>query len=301
MTSYVVLLRAMGDCVISFGLLQNVRPSAGLKVVGTQLAGRVAAALPFTQHPFESVLALSGGGRRADDVAAFFDLKQSGVRRAMADLRTVRAALRGLLRPGDRVLLEHADWRNRFVVPGGNGVAMLAPPRGASIYADRLWLFRSAFGDLPDLRPCRRPGSRPRTMAVNPGARQDFKRLPPRVVENLVRHAHARGIAVHLLDPAGHHAAVAGQVERYIAHPPLPAALEVLREADLYVGSDSFFLHLAYYLDKPLFAIVPVELPYFAPPGLAAAGGLLTLARAADERALAAALDAFCARADGHG
>jgi ADP-heptose:LPS heptosyltransferase len=67
-----------------------------------------------------------------------------------------------------------------------------------------------------------------------------------------------------------------------------------MRAADLYVGADSFFLHLAYHFDVPMFAIVPSETAYFAPPGLAAAGGVLSLAQAAEQRVMLRALTRYC-------
>lgn len=282
------MLRAYGDCVISCGLLARLPASADVTIVGTRLTQKVAEILEFDRFPIRPVL---------DDVAALFDLKRAGPLRALADVRSVRRALREQLRPGDRLLLEHRDWRNVALRPAR--VAAFAPRRGSSIYADRLELLRQLFGDMPPWRLCRKPADPIRTLAVHPGAREPFKRIPPRTVRRIVEHASRRGMAVSLLDPEGHHVDLAARVQCYLPRTSIEEAVSALRSSDMLVGADSFFLHLAYHFDRPLLALVPRPDPYFTPPGLAAAGGVLTLTEAAQPDRLERALDAMWTRADG--
>jgi hypothetical protein len=279
------MLRAYGDCVISYGLLEKLPASENIRIVGTRVSREVAEALAFSRYSHESVL---------DDVAAFFDVKQAGPRRALADLYAVRSVLREKLQPGDRVLFEHASWRNRWVLPSLPGIGVLEPGHGTSIYFDRREMLGRAFANLPDTPASRRPVAPIRNLVLNPGARLEYKRLPGVVVDNIVRYASERGIEVHLLDPEERHAHVAARVRSYRARPKLAEAIEMVRGADLYVGADSFFLHLAYRFDRPLFAIVPTDDPYFAPPSLATINGVITLARARNEQFMREALDTFC-------
>lgn len=129
---------------------------------------------------------------------------------------------------------------------------------------------------------------------MNPGARLEHKRLPHEVIEQVLGYAGARGIEVFLLDAERRHAHTEPRVRHYAQRGNLHDDIEILRHADLYIGADSFFLHLAYHFDLPLFAIVPPGEFYFAPPGLANIGGVLTIPEAARPHCLATALDALC-------
>lgn len=279
------MLRAYGDCVISLGLLEKLPKSAEVRIIGTDAAQHVANALSFDHYPIESVLS---------DVAAFFDVRRAGAARAISDLQKVRRALRHRLRPGDTVIFEQPDWRNRWVAPVVPGITTAEPFRGRSVYEDRRALLVRTVAELPAATASRRPTPPVRQIVLNPGARIKPKRLPPAVIENVIQYAAANAIEVCLLDPEEQHSYAAPNVAHYWSRPSLPAAIEMLRRADLYIGADSFFLHLAYYFQRPLFAIVPSPISYFAPPALQKEGGTLTISEAMDLHRMAAALDAFC-------
>jgi hypothetical protein len=290
MTVHYLMFRAYGDCVISYGLLESLPAGATVRILGTGVAQRVARVLGATRHPVTTML---------DDIAAFYDVRQSGPRRAMDDLRRVRRALAPMLAPGDSVLFEHADFRNWLLLPRMRGITVLEPQHGASIYQDRHRMLSAAFGPMPEPRPSPRPRRPVRSLVLNPAARLEQKRLPQGVVENVVSHASARGIEVILLDPEARHARLAARVREYVPQARFEADIAALRGADFYVGADSFFLHLAYQFGLPMLQIAPVRSQYFAPPGLVGMGGALTLREAQDPAIVGAALDALWVPAAG--
>jgi hypothetical protein len=278
-TIYLSLL-SLGDNLISLQLLRMLGPRAGdVVLVGTGLTYKVAELIGPAPCAFEQAL---------PDVAAFYDLRRAGPRRALRDLRQVRRALRRFTAPPVSALFEKRDWRNPWIVPPP--IRRVEPEVGVSIYHDRRDMLIRAVGPLPELPSCRRPG-RVRTLTVNPAARQSFKALPRAVLEAILAYTQAHDIRVCLLDPEESCAWARRRVHRYEARPSLTQAVEQLRAADLYVGADSFFLHLAYHYAVPFFALPPKPAPYFAPPGMIEQGHWLVLDEARVPAKLFAALD----------
>lgn len=281
MTHHYLAVRAYGDCLISLCLLQGVSETAHVRILGTPATTRIAGLLGLRRFPITEIL---------PEVAAFYDIRVRGPRHALRDLLVVRTRLGALLGPDDTLILEHRDWRSRWLLPTGHG-RYCEPPRGRSIYADRHALLSSLFGALPALQPSRPIPHEAARWVLNPGARQPFKALPGAVVESVLAAAAARGARITLLDPAREHAAVAARADEYVPGPTLERAVELLRGADAYIGPDSLFLHLAYFLRVPLFGIPPTPAPYFAPPGMLQSGSFLPIADARDSARLIAALD----------
>lgn len=289
MTRFYVAVRAYGDCLISLSQLRHLPPSSRLHVAGTPLTTRIATLMRLDRFPITEIL---------PDVAAFQDVRVRGPFRAAEDLLRARRGLRRLLNRADEVIFEHRDWRNRLILP--LGMPYHEPDFGRSVYRDRHALLAALFGGLPPLEPVRPIGGLARRWLLNPGARQPFKALPSAVVRNVLACASARGASVTLLDPERQHEALAAQAGNYVPAPSLDHAMSLLQEADAYIGGDSLFLHLAYFLRIPLFAIPPTRAPYpvppgfleyFYPPGLVESGSFLGIDDACDARRLAAAVE----------
>lgn len=276
-----LMLRAAGDTVISLGLLESLPQEARLEILGTEAAAGLAATLRLQRFTITPIL---------PDVAAVFDLKKAGPRRAVADAIKIRAALRARAAPGRQLFLEHRDWRNRWLVPGAS-YAVREPARGHSIYADRQAMLSRAFGVLAPL--ARAPLPREvRRVVLNPGSRVPAKVLPAPIVESVVAYCEARNLELTLLDPARDHAALALRVN-YLPAPPLAEAIAALRGCDLYIGADSLFLHLAYRFGRPAFVIAQQPDLYFALPG-STPESVISFTEALKSGALAAGLDRYC-------
>lgn len=285
MTYYYLAVRAYGDCLISLSLLRHLPAQTPLKILGTPITTRIARVVNFQQFPITEALA---------DVAAFYDLRVRGPLRAANDLYALRRQLAARLARDDTVIFEHRDWRTSLIMPMGRGRS-LEPPYGRSIYDDRHALLSGLFGTLPPLEPSLRLPRNAAHWVVNPGARQPVKALPPAVVRNVLAAAAERNVRVTLLDPELQHAAQAAHVSRYEPAPSLDHAVNLLRGADAYIGADSLFLHLAYFLHIPLFAIPRMTVPYFAPPGMIESCSFLPIADAMDPARFTAALEAAMA------
>lgn len=283
---YYLAVRPFGDSLISLSLLNRLPGQISrVHILGTPVTQQVAAATGLTRFPIRPAL---------PGIAAFFDIRVRGVRHALDDLRRIRRHLADHTRPGDVLLVEQRDWRNRLLIPAGHA-AVVEPARTVSVYVDRSALIESHFGARLTLPTCRRPSSRPYTVVIHPGARQPGRTFPQDMVESLMDYAKVKGLSVRLIDPDSSYSIFRQRAETYLPAPTLDEAIACLRASDLFIGADSFFLHLAYFYGIPLFGIGETARPYFSPPGMVEQGCSSTLQAACDRRTLFSALDrALC-------
>lgn len=276
---FAVSVLGYGDALITLALARQAAPQLrGLELVGTPITRRVLhEILEWPELPFTELL---------PDHAAFFRLREAGLTAGLRELARCRRWARTTLRPDDRLLLEKSDLRNRFAF-GAGPATLLQPPRALPTYAARATLWGRAAGVDLVLAESRFVAP-PRRVLVNPAARAPHRTLGIDAVQNLVRVFAEGGAAVTLIDPEGRFAAARTEFAQYVGRVSLREATSLMRAHDLYVGPDSFFIHLAYYCGLPFLAVLPqAGFDFrFAPPGTERLGHTLTLAQAADPQAL---------------
>lgn len=279
----IVSLLAFGDSIISLALLDQARSEgAEFQIIGTGITQQVAQ-LFRDPLPVDQIL---------PSKAAFNTIKERGPRAAWADWLLARRALRQRCLPGDLLVFERDDYRNRLLVPKG----CKADYAGASgnVYQDRRDQARALFGGFASTWPTvGRPDSEPRRVMINPCARYRRRHLQPAIMENVLALCARRNWAVTLVDPSLEYAGYRERVANYLPTPELSAAADELRHSDLYIGPDSFFIHLAYFFQVPHFGFFYPDHLVFQTPGMAALGGWASFEDAADPLRLAARMDAY--------
>jgi hypothetical protein len=274
---YLASILGYGDCLISLSLLEG-RDAAPVQVVGSAVVRQVAPLL--RQPPPAAELDLPGH-------AAFYLMRSASPLAAWRDFRSFRRWSTRTLKPGDTLILEKPDRRNRFLVP--RGCRVVDVPRTGAAYTDRAAVLAPHTGPR-ELAPAPPPLGRPRSLLINPGARMRFRMLPPTVVEEALRMAAGAGVATTLVDFEGGYAGLAPLAQAYLRAPPLAESAAALRRSDRFLGTDSFFMHLAYYYRIPQLAFFHTADTYFTPPGLAEAGGRCFFHEVDDSERLRAAL-----------
>jgi ADP-heptose:LPS heptosyltransferase len=246
-----------GDCVITLSLLSRLPPQApAFEIIGTAATTRVSALLA---RPLPVTEVLPG-------MAALYTIRHEGWRKAAADFFTLRKALHARARPGDILAFERDLRRSRWLVPPRT--ILKFSPEHTSGYEDRrIWL-QDLFG-VPLDWPARTGSSASvRRVAINPCARTPDRQLPAAAMESVLACAKRHSWKLTLIDPQKAFAEYRSRVSEYRdGMMPLAQAADLLRGADLYIGPDSFFLHLAYYLGVSPFGIFLPDWLYFLLPG----------------------------------
>lgn len=253
----VVCLMAYGDALITLSLIEDLpRDPDRWRVIGTGVTAKVSALLR-RPIPVTEIL---------PDKAAFNTIKERGLHAAVHDFRIARRELRLCTAPGDVLAFERSDWRNRALLsPGRRGDYA---PRLRGAYADRLIQAERLFGTMRPWPPGTAPQRAIRTVMINPCARYRNRWLSARLMDNVLRLCTERGWKLTLVDPCAQYVHHAEHAERYLRRPSLEQAADALRGVDLYIGPDSFFVHLAYYYAIPHFAFFHPDNLYFQTPGM---------------------------------
>lgn len=258
---YLVSILAYGDCLITLSLIEQIKPAApDFQILGTAITSKVSALLR-TPLPVTELL---------DDRAAFYAIKEYGARKAFMDFFSLRAALKQRCGRNDLLAFERNDLRTRAVKPFG--VPAILPPQTHRAYLDRQVLVRQLFGTVPEWAPTVRPRAAIRSVLINPCARFGNRWLAPEIVENVIAIAAQNDWTLTLLDPCGRYADYRHRVARYEHQSTLTDATALLKTSDLYIGPDSFFIHLAYYYRIPLFGFFFSHYHDFLAPGMAQLG-----------------------------
>jgi hypothetical protein len=282
---YVALAMAYGDCMVSLSLLEqlpgSVRP---YRVLGTEVTQRVSQLL---RKPLPVTVMLP-------DKAAFYTIKERGGVAALSDFITMRRFLASVAGPGDLLAFERQDWRNVLLKPAG--CEAIYAPRGDSAYVDRQALVRRLFGVAEDWVRAPLPDRGVRSVLINPCARYRHRWLSDEILHNLFAIGERRGWTLVLVDPCAQYERFKGRVAHYVPRPALQSAAALLRAADLYIGPDSFFVHLAYYFRVPHFGFFYPDNLYFLTPGMVKLGNYCLFADAARREALDIALARFIDR-----
>ena len=270
---YFATLLGYGDNLISLSLLEHAGQAAKeIRVVGTGVTQAVADAMRFP-------LLLTK--RMFDDTAAFYVVRERGTMAALRDLMIFRRWVRQQLETIDTLIFEKEDARTRWLMHT-RGCRVIGVPRAQGAYIDRERVLRPFIG-AQGWPSCAMPRAVARRMLINPSARAQRRMLPLGVVERALQVAATVGTAVSLIDIDGRYEALRCRVHTYLRSPPLMEAVAAIREADCYLGPDSFFMHLAYYFNIPFLAFFwPTDM-YFAPPGMLEQGNYAFYSEVGDD------------------
>lgn len=281
---HLVTAMAYGDCLITLSLLEQVKSDADVwQILGTGVTARVSSLL---RQPLPVIEMLP-------DKAAFYTFREDGPWKAWLDFISIKKSLSRFSKPGDVFAFERPDIRNTAVKPF-NCQGIYAPQTHHA-YDDRRALIQQLFGPMPEWAPVRRPTSPVRSVLINPCARYGDRWLAPEIIDNLIAIAAARNWSLTLLDPCRRYGDFRDRVERYESQTSLTDAAAMLRASDLYVGPDSFFIHLAYYYGIPLFGFFFSHYHDFLAPGMEQLGNFMDFNAACDRSTLEKGLMAFVA------
>lgn len=265
-----VSVMGYGDALISLQLLQRASPlPVPLLVVGSAnttqvqdhvLGSRFTIAELFPAH------------------SRLYQARTAGIGAMLSDLRRFRAWMSENLRPDDRLLFEKRDWRNQMI-GGAAGQRALVPAGTGSAYFDRKRMIEAATGRAIELPSCKRLPRAPTSVLINPSAGAPQREIGAAAMHRLVELLQRRQCRVTVIDPAGRFASAASNFDEYHRRLVLTEATALLRRHDLYIGPDSFFVHLAYYCEVPFFTLLPRRdfVFDFAPPGSRELGNFIGL------------------------
>ena len=262
---YILSLLGYGDCLITGSIIENKRRAVvDVRLIGTRVSAESWSVLHAPIEPDEIIL---------NNIPAFYVIKSKSLAKAYIDFRKTRAWVINNVQEKDTVIFEKApDLRNRLIMSGVDCEIVEIERRGGAYY-DRSKALAPYYG-LHQWPDCERLLNSPKTVLINPDAREVKRQIHGAHLYIMAKAFKKLGARICLLDYNGAYRFCKDLADDYVFKPTLKDAVSVLKSSDFYIGPDSFFTHLAYYLKVPQLAFFWKDNTYFEPPGLSRVGGV---------------------------
>ncbi len=262
---YLITLLGYGDNLITGSILENKYiDSSKLTVVGSQVTQKVWRLLNKPITPDYVIF---------NEIPAFYALREFGLSAALRDARIFRRWALESVDSNDSVIFEQRSSFRNICLLIGTGCKRIEIYRQKGAYTDRL---DAISKDIE--KHTWSDGALPRGISqrilINPTARSKIRSLNPGTINTIIEVAKITKSSISIIDMHGDLETFRSKVDNYLCNPSLEEAAAALRQADRYIGPDSFFMHLAYYYRVPQLALFWKSDTYFQPPGLLRQGGI---------------------------
>ncbi len=251
---HVACLLALGDNLITLSLLKEIasKQQQPLKILGTRLTLQIAKLLECEKH-FEIIPIF-------ENIPAFYDLKKQGVFLAMKDFLWLLKAIKK--HKIKHLVLEKQDFRSAFLA---KFIPITTPNKEIkNVYQNRQELFSQIYGHVFDNPPYPMNLKNPKKILINPFTRSIDRSIPLEHLQIVLKLL--KPFCVTLLDFEERYAFLQNETAHYRTKTSLEEVKNLILESDLYIGGDSFLIHLAYYLKKNYFIFFYRDNDDFMPP-----------------------------------
>ncbi|MCQ2929479.1 lipopolysaccharide heptosyltransferase family protein [Helicobacter pylori] len=251
---HIACLLALGDNLITLSLLKEIalKQQQPLKILGTRLTLKIAKLLECEKH-FEIIPVF-------ENIPAFYDLKKQGVFWAMKDFLWLLKTLKK--RKIKRLILEKQDFRSALL---SKFIPITTPNKEIkNVYQNRQELFSQIYGHVFDNSQYSMSLKNPKKILINPFTRSIERSISLEHLKIILKLL--KPFCVTLLDFEERYAFLKDEVAHYRAKTSLEEVKNLILESDLYIGGDSFLIHLAYYLKKNYFIFFYRDNDDFMPP-----------------------------------
>ncbi|WP_187876118.1 glycosyltransferase family 9 protein [Helicobacter pylori] len=251
---HIACLLALGDNLITLSLLKEIasKQQQPLKILGTRLTLKIAKLLECEKH-FEIVSLF-------ENVPAFYDLKKQGVFLAMKDFLWLLKAIKK--HQIKHLILEKQDFRSTLL---NKFIPITTPNKEIkNVYQNRQELFSQIYGHVFDNSQYSMNLKNPKKILINPFTKSIDRSIPLEHLKIVLKLL--KPFCVTLLDFEERYAFLQNEAAHYRAKTSLEEVKNLILESDLYIGGDSFLIHLAYYLKKNYFIFFYRDNDDFMPP-----------------------------------
>ncbi len=251
---HIACLLALGDNLITLSLLKEIAftQQQPLKILGTHLTLQIARLLECEEY-FEIIPLF-------ENIPAFYDLKKQGVFWAMKDFLLLLKAVKK--HQVKHLILEKQDFRSALLA---KFIPITTPNKEIkNVYQNRQELFFQIYGHVFNHSPHSMNLKNPKKILINPFTREKDKNISLEHLQIVLKLL--KPFCVTLLDFEEKYAFLQNETAYYRAKTSLEEVKNLILESDLYIGGDSFLIHLAYYLKKNYFIFFYRDNDDFMPP-----------------------------------
>lgn len=254
---HIFLLQAFGDNLISLTLLRNSH-SHEITVHGTSLTKQIAEIIEVNDVNFKKVY---------DGIPAFYNFKKESFMKSVKDFIFLIKYIKVNVPSNELVFFEKDDFRFKLMKLFLNSYTLKAASKEIGFYQDRAKVIERNLGKRIEFALSKDFKLRGKSVVINPVGRNEVRHLRKDILDFLVKRMKNLDFTISLIDYLGVYSEFESNVDNYYTKTSLKEAVNILKNADVYCGPDSLFIHLAYFYQKPFFCIMNYDSSYFLPPG----------------------------------
>lgn len=253
---YFVLLQALGDNLISLSFLEQIDEK--IHILGTNYTKNIAK-LMGAKNNFDIQLVF-------DDIPAFYDVKKQGVWAAIKDLYKFVEYIKN--NNIQEIIFEKKDFRG-FLISFLCKSKIYEPNNlTLKIYDNRKELIEKIYNQSISLNHYTLKIQNPKIIVINPLTRVELKNIKHHHLIYIIEELKKFDYEIYLIDIEKKYEEFENIVQYYLRYTTLDDVKKLIQRCDLYIGGDSFLIHLAYYLKRNYFVIFYRDNDDFLPPNI---------------------------------
>jgi len=256
MKKYYVSLLALGDNLISLSLLKQL--NGKIDIIGTKHTSNIVKLMQL-ENKFNIVEIF-------DDIPAFYDIKKKGIIRAIVDFYKLIKYIN--TQNFNELIFEKKDFRT-ILISFLTNVKIITPNcRNINVYKKRKELIENVSHKKISFYNYKLKLCNPKKVVINPLTRVELKNIKDKHLEYIINILNKNNYEIYLIDIENKYNKFKSLVKYYLTDTTLEDVKQLISQSDLYIGGDSFLIHLAYYLQKNYFIIFYIDNDDFMPPNI---------------------------------
>lgn len=253
---YFVNFLALGDNLISLSLLSRL--DAKVNLLGTKHTHNIAKLMNL-EDKFNIKIVF-------DDIPAFYDIRQKGVLNALKDFIIFIKFLKS--HNIKEIIVEKKDFRSRllsFLID----IQIHEPAQSnLKVYEHRKNLIEDKYSTKLSLNSYPLILSSPKKIVINPLTRVKLRNIKKEHLHYILDILNKNSYEIVLIDFEKKYIEFKNDVKDYLTDTTLEDLKILINDCDLYIGGDSFLIHLAYCLQKNYFMVFYRDNDDFMPPNI---------------------------------
>ena len=253
---YYISFLALGDNLISLSMLTQLNER--ISIFGTRYTEHIAKLIDV-EDDFDIEVVF-------ENIPAFYDIRKQGTARAIKDFFIFVRYIKNS--NAEELIFEKKDFRS-FLISYFTKIKACYPNNyNSKVYQNRKNLIDTAYKKIIDVNSYPLKLKNTRKILINPITRVKNKDIKHTHLKYIVGILQKNKYKVYLLDLEGGYKEFEKDVDRYLTNTSLNDVKQLIKECDLYIGSDSFLIHLSYFLKRNFFIIFYRDNNDFLPPNI---------------------------------
>jgi|SaaInlStandDraft_3_1057020.scaffolds.fasta_scaffold10002_3 ADP-heptose:LPS heptosyltransferase len=253
---YYISFQALGDNLISLSFLKQLNIKAN--VLGTSHTINISKLIKGDNELNINVL--------FDDIPAFYDIRKKGFIKASKDLYKFIKFIKS--NEVKILVFEKKDLRSSLVVFFTNVQVYYPNDLNLKVYQHRAELISDIYKQKVSLNSYKLQLNTPKKIIINPLTRVEIKNIKHNHLDYIITKLAKYGYEIYLIDINDEYPEFKNKVQYYLTNTTLNDVKNIIDDCSLYIGGDSFLIHLAYYLKRNYFIIFYRDNDDFLPPNI---------------------------------